>query len=174
MNTMDLLDRFLGHDVDTTREMLRRCRDLSDEHLDRRFAIGHGSLRATFHHTIWNIEAWTDLMIGRARRDEPDPAERLIETMIARLDAIYGDFAAMAKRVQAEGRMDDMFADVIDDPPRMKTFGSAIVHVITHSMHHRAQVLNIMRQLGMTNLIEGDAESWERDRRADGWPVMKR
>ena len=171
---MDLLDRFLGHDIDTTRQMLELCRDLTDEQLDRRFAIGHGSLRATFHHTIWNIEAWTDIMIGRPRRDEPDGSQRSIDAMIARLDAIYAEFAALARRVQAEGKLDAMFADVVDDPPTMKTFGAAIVHMITHSMHHRAQVLNIMRQLGMTNLIEGDAESWERDRRPGGWPVTKR
>ena len=43
----------------------------------------------------------------------------------------------------------------------MKPFGAAIAHVITHSMHHRAQVLNMMRHLGMKDLPEGDVFSWE-------------
>jgi uncharacterized damage-inducible protein DinB len=29
-------------------------------------------------------------------------------------------------------------------------------------MHHRAQVLNMMRQLGMKDLMEGDALRWEK------------
>ena len=170
---MDLLDRFLGHDANTTRELLLRCRELTDEELDRRFDIGHGSLRATFHHIIWNIEAWTDLMLARPRRDEPAAQFHTIPAMITRLDAIAAEFALLARRVQSENRLDELFIDVIDDPPRRKTFGAAIVHTITHSMHHRAQILNIMRHLGMTNLIEGDAESWERDRRPGGWPVAR-
>ena len=49
---MDLLDRLLGHDAWTTRELLLRCRGLGDEQLDRTFPIGHGTLRATFEHTV--------------------------------------------------------------------------------------------------------------------------
>jgi uncharacterized damage-inducible protein DinB len=40
----------------------------------------------------------------------------------------------------------------------------AHAHVLTHSMHHRAQVLYVLRQLGPTGLPEGDGLSWERQR----------
>jgi DNA-binding FadR family transcriptional regulator len=39
--------------------------------------------------------------------------------------------------------------------------GGAIVHIVTHGMHHRAQLLYMLRLLGVQNLIEGDALSWE-------------
>ena len=42
-----------------------------------------------------------------------------------------------------------------------------IAHVITHSMHHRAQALCIIEQLGLTDLPEGDALDWEYQ--AFGW-----
>ncbi len=45
--------------------------------------------------------------------------------------------------------------------------GSVIAHLITHSMHHRAQVMYILEQLGVENVIEGDALGWEGQAR--GW-----
>ena len=51
---MDLLDRLLGHDAWTTRQLLLRCRDLTDEQLDREFDIGHRTVRATLLHVIRN------------------------------------------------------------------------------------------------------------------------
>lgn len=166
---MDLLDRLLGHDAWTTRELLLRCRSLTNEQLDRPFPIGHVTLRATFDHVIWNIEVWTDLMCGRPRRLHPGAEAETVPRFIERLDATYAEFAAVARRVQDERRLDDTFADTVETPPVMKTFGGCIAHVITHSMHHRAQVLNMMRHLGMTDLIEGDVLSWESVHANNGW-----
>ena len=163
-----MLDRLLGHDAWTTRELLVRSRGFGDEELDRRFAIGHGSLRATFVHIIWNMEAWTDLMCGRAVRPKPSGEAASVEGLIGRLDAVAVEFAKLARRVRDEGRWDELFADTEEAVPRMKTLGGGIAHVITHSMHHRAQVLNMMRQLGVGELIEGDVLSWESGVRG-GW-----
>ncbi|HEV8605636.1 MAG TPA: DinB family protein [Tepidisphaeraceae bacterium] len=167
---MDILDRLLGHDAWTTREMLARCEGLSDGELDRKFEIGHGSLRATFVHMIWNIEVWSDLMCERRVRERPGKGEETIARLMARLDAAAEEFGAMSQRTRDEGRLDDLFADTVESPAVMYSFGGGIAHVITHSMHHRAQILNIMRQLGMRDLIEGDALSWEGAHRAGGWP----
>jgi uncharacterized damage-inducible protein DinB len=159
---MDILDRMLGHDAWTSREMLRRCQRLSDEELDRKFEIGHGSLRATFVHIIWNIEVWTDLMCERPVRARPGKEAETIPRLIERLEAAAVEFALTARLARDEGWLDDEFADTVETPPKMHTFGGAIVHLVTHSMHHRAQILNMMRQLGMKDLMEGDALSWEK------------
>ncbi|MCB0143158.1 MAG: hypothetical protein KDE50_24885, partial [Caldilineaceae bacterium] len=58
---MNLLDRLLGHDTWTTRQLLLACQSLSDELLDREFEIDSRSLRNTFVHMIDNMEVWTDL-----------------------------------------------------------------------------------------------------------------
>jgi uncharacterized damage-inducible protein DinB len=158
---MDLLDRLLGHDAWTTRELLVRCRGLSDEALDREFDVGHRSLRRTFEHTIWNMEVWTDLMAGKPVRERAGAEGRSVEGMIARLDRVAGEFAAVAKGVRDAGRWDERWVDYPDDPPNEKTYGGAIAHVITHSMHHRAQILYLMRMVGTQNRIEGDVLSWE-------------
>ena len=36
-----------------------------------------------------------------------------------------------------------------------------MVHVTTHGMHHRAQIFNMLRHLGVKQTFDGDAVEWE-------------
>ena len=160
---MDLLDRLLGHDAWTTRQLLLRCQGLTDEQLDREFDIGHRTVRATLLHIIRNIEVWSDLMTGhgvRANQGEESPGQS-IPGMIARLDRAAADLAAMARAVAQRNGWDERWLDHLDSPPAEKTYGGSITHVITHSMHHRAQLLYMLGRLGVEGLPEGDVLSWE-------------
>ncbi|MCE7989184.1 MAG: DinB family protein [Caldilinea sp. CFX5] len=162
---MDILDRLLGHDVWTTQQLLAQCRTLSPAQWDQPFAIDHGSLRATFVHLIEAMETWTDLLYERPVQTERagDTPEQLQQ----RLTVVAREFAALARTIARERRYDAVFVDVLDQPPVPKTFGGAIAHVITHNMHHRAQLMYIMEQLGLRDHIEGDILSWES--MAFGW-----
>ncbi|MBK8049570.1 MAG: DinB family protein [Anaerolineales bacterium] len=155
---MDLLDRMLAHDTWTTRQLLLACADLPDSALDREFDIDHHTLRHTFVHMIRNMEVWTDLLCERAVRESVGDS---IAELLERLSAISGEFANIARKIAREGRYDDCFLDTLDNPPRLKTFGGAIGHVITHNMHHRAQVMYIMEHVGIHHHIEGDLLTWE-------------
>jgi uncharacterized damage-inducible protein DinB len=155
---MNMLDRFLGHDLAATREMLQLCLSLTDEQMDCVFDAGWGTLRKTFNHMISNIETWTDLMMSRPVRSmSGDSAAQLLQ----RLEQSYADFAAFARKIEDEGRLDELFTDVLDNPPVQKSIGGAIGHLITHNMHHRAEVLHMMHRLGMQNLPEGDLMGWD-------------
>ena len=165
---MDILDRLLGHDAWTTGQLLLRCRELSDEQLDHRFDIGDRSLRETFLHIIRNMEGWTDSMAMRTGRAAADPsAAPSVDRLLDRLFLAAKDLADVSRRIRDEGRLDQMVADAREEPPVARPLGGMIVHVITHSMHHRAQVLYLMEQLGLTDLPEADALDWEH--RAFGW-----
>lgn len=161
--TMDLLDRLLAHDAWTTRQLLLRCRELTDEQLDQPIDIGHRTVRATLLHIIRNVEVWADLMSGRPVRPGPGDAGdgRTVQGMLARSDCAAADLAAVARSVARRGGWDDRWVDHLDQPPREKTYGGGIAHVITHSMHHRAQLLYMLRRLGVVGLPEGDVLSWE-------------
>ena len=155
---MDLLDRLLGHDTWTTRQLLLACQNLPDELLDQEFEIDHRSLRKTFVHMIANLEVWTDLLLERpVGRKSGDSIAALLE----RLDTASREFDRIAHQIAREGRWDDSFVDVLDDPPRLKTFGGTIGHVITHNMHHRAQIMFLMEKVGIKEHIEGDLLGWE-------------
>lgn len=155
---MDLLDRLLGHDSWSTRQLLLACQTLSDELLDREFEIDHRSLRATFEHMIANLETWTDLI---CECPVSERSGRTVTQLLQRHSIISREFAQVARTIARDQRYDDCFIDTLDDPPRRKTFGGAIGHVITHNMHHRAQLMFLMEKMGINEHIEGDLLTWE-------------
>lgn len=166
---MDILDRLLGHDVWTTRQLLLQCRSLTDAELDKPFDIDNRTLRQCFVHIVQNIEGWNDLLYERTPRTSTELhlLPQTIDGLLDRLADAGQEFANLAHKIERENRWDDVFVDVLDNPPRQKTFGGTIAHVITHSMHHRAQAMYIMEQLGLRQHIEGDVLSWEAI--AHGW-----
>jgi uncharacterized damage-inducible protein DinB len=92
------------------------------------------------------------------------PGKPSLSELGIRLDWAAAQLAAVAKEIAARGGWNERWRDVLDDPPAEKTYGGAIAHVITHSMHHRAPLLYMLRQLGLVNLPEGDVLSWEQQR----------
>jgi len=161
---MDILDRLLAHDTWTTRQLLLACNSLPDELLDKEFDIDQQSLRKTFVHIIENMEVWTDLLCERpVQKRTGDSLAELIE----RLSIISRDFANVARRIARDQRYDDCFMDTLDNPPRLKTFGGTIAHLITHSMHHRAQIMFLMEKVALNEHIEGDLLGWES--KSFGW-----
>ncbi|NTX99723.1 DinB family protein [Deinococcus sp. JMULE3] len=158
---MDLLERLLGHDAWTTGRLLDQARVLDEAGLDQPFDLGWRTVRATLAHIVRNMEVWTDLMSGVPPRVGPGDRVSLDE-LAWRLEVVGPQLAALARWVQAEERLDDTWVDVLDDPPRRKSFGGAIAHVITHSMHHRAQLIHMLRTLGVPDVEEGDVLGWER------------
>src|ERR1041385_8706230 len=106
---MNLLDRLLGHDEAATRELLLICQNLTDEQMDREFDAGWVTLRRTFDHMVSNIEIWTALMIERPVRS--GRREVSAHDLLERLQASYAEFAAFARQIEREGRLDDLWTD---------------------------------------------------------------
>jgi uncharacterized damage-inducible protein DinB len=159
---MDLLDRLLGHDAWTTRRLLLRCRELDPGALQRRFDVGHETVYATLVHMIGNVRTWTDLMAGATVVPDRSYWQGLsVDDLIVRHDAASTDFAALARRIRDEDRLDELWVDTLDDPPTSKTYGGAIAHVVTHNMQHRGELLHLLHRLGVPDLPEGDVLSWE-------------
>lgn len=111
---------------------------------------------------IGNVEVWTSLLL-----DEVTPATSgtlgvvLVAMLLERQAASAAEFSNLARQIVAEGRLDELWVDRLDDPPTEKARGGAIGHVITHNMHHRAEVLHILGRLGVAPLPEGDLMGWE-------------
>lgn len=155
---MNILDRLLGHDSWTTLALLELSSSLSDSQLDHEFEIGHRSIRNTFGHMVRNLEVWTELMKGNPGVSTKGDS---IDELTERLNLASAKFASIAKQIEAEGRLDETWIAPDENPPKKRTYGGTITHVITHSMHHRAQLLYLLRLTGVDNLPEGDVLSWE-------------
>lgn len=163
---MTILDRLLGHDAWTTRQLLLRSRELSEEQMARKFDFGQRDLRQTFNHLITVMESHTDFLLGRSApatsRDDTS-----LDGLLSRLTVVAKDFADFAVRVEREGRADELMTNPRNGNRR--TLGGVIAHIITHGMHHRAQILFILHQLGVQDVIEGDVLGWESEARGWGW-----
>ncbi len=157
---MDLIERLVGHDRWTTSEILRRCRELTDAQLDQEVYIDHRTVRETLAHMIWNVETWTDLMLG-VPIDRSAKRSESLDGLAERHQWAGERFNELARRITDEGRLEASWTDVLDNPPTQKTYGGAIAHVITHNMHHRAQLLYMLDQLGVKDWPEGDLLGWE-------------
>ncbi len=157
---MDLIERLMWHDRWTTGEILRRCHDLSDTQLDQEIYIDHRTVRETLAHMIWNVEAWTDLMLG-IPIDRTTERAQTLEALAERHQYAGQRFHDVARRLTDENQLEELWTDVLDNPPTEKTYGGTIAHVITHNMHHRAQLLYMLDRLGLKNLPEGDLLGWE-------------
>lgn len=155
---MDIIDRLAAHDAWTTRQLLLACKALPEAALDEEFDIDHRSLRKTFAHMIGNVEVWTDLMLLRPVQHRQGDS---LDELLARLGTISREFHQLAAKIVREGRSDDGYMDILEQPPKLRTFGGTIGHVITHNMHHRAQVMYLMEKVGLKEHIEGDLLSWE-------------
>lgn len=160
---MDLLDKLLEHDSWTTRQLIEICLTLTDDRLDQEFDLGHRSVRKTLDHIIWNIECWTDLL--REVDVRTHSQERSMQSLSHRFDAAIGEFHTTAHQIANEDRLNEFYLDFLDKPPRKKSFGGTILHVVTHNMHHRAHLLYFLRRLGIENLPEGDVLTWEQSMR---------
>lgn len=157
---MDLIARLAGHDRWTTGEILRRCRELTDAQLDEAAYIDHRTIRETLAHMIWNVETWTDLMLG-VPIDRSVERPETLEGLTERHDRAGERFAALARSLADDNRLEATWMDVLDIPPTEKTYGGTIAHVITHNMHHRARLLYMLDTLGLPDVPEGDLLGWE-------------
>jgi uncharacterized damage-inducible protein DinB len=159
---MDLLERLLGHDQWTTGELLRRCEELTPAQIDQEFDIGWRTVHRTLAHMISNERTWTDLMNGLDAAHSTDGwFEFNVGELSAAHEMAYQDLAELARSIDANSRWNDTFVDTLDSPPQTKSLGGGVLHVITHNMHHRSEVLHILDRLGLTDLPEGDMLGWE-------------
>jgi uncharacterized damage-inducible protein DinB len=168
------LSMLLKHNTWATRVLIERCRDLSLEQFHRQFQIGPGSLHATLLHVIGAMKRWADRVADREVRPsiEADTRPRKPDEMLLLLEEADRELAEAVTHIAHEERRKEIMA-FERDPSIRFTRHAAIVHVLTHGMHHRAQVLNMMRQLGMTGVPDVDVIEWELRNRVQAESSMR-
>jgi len=161
----DILDRMLRHNAWTTQQLIESARKLTPEQYMQRFDIGPGSVHDTLLHIIDVMFGWADRIADRKRRPslESDKAQttRSANELIELLNAAAVALENTAKMIVDDNRMDEIMTVTYEGRMWEFTRGTALAHVLTHGMHHRAQVFNMMRKLGMPIDIDGDVIEWE-------------
>jgi uncharacterized damage-inducible protein DinB len=156
----DLLQLLLAHDRWATEQILHPCEGLPEEAFHRRFDVGPGSLHDTLTHVIGVVRTFADTLAGAAEprpRLETDGRRRTPGELRALLDGSWGEFAAEARRRP----VDEVVERRLRDGRVLRVTRTAVfAHVATHGAHHRAQCLNMLRQLGVKPLPASSVAEW--------------
>jgi uncharacterized damage-inducible protein DinB len=159
MPTSNVLEIMLNHDRWGTRQILDACVALTPDQFGQKFEIGPGSLQATVTHILAAQRTWSDTLAVRAHRPRLDEGERKYTPaeLMALLDEIASEFGAL---VQGHPLEEMVTRTRPDGQTITLTRGAIAAHVTTHAMHHRAQCLNMLRQLGVKPLPRVSVVEW--------------
>lgn len=158
MTTTDPRDILLVHNRWATRHLLEACAALTDEQFHQRFEMGPGSLHDTITHILGAMRGWADLLAGREQRPrlEAEGGPRTVDQLLTLLDELSDELEALAAAHPDDEEVSG------ERGGRTWTFrrGGVLTHVTTHGMHHRAQCLNMLRQLGVEELPRSAVVEW--------------
>jgi len=139
---------------------------LSDEHLDRHFEIGMGSVRKTLVHLDdtdrWWLENWTS---GVTAVFPTADASASIDDLRLR----YQQTTQQRDQFLASLSDQDLNRPIKAQPEegRFLTFplGQTMMEICNHGTHHRSQAINMLRQIGVT-VPPNDYIVWKRQQQA--------
>jgi uncharacterized damage-inducible protein DinB len=152
----DPLDVLFAHDRWATEQLLAACAALDDAQLDRPFPIGRGSLRATLVHLLQVIDAWDATINGRAPDAALEDERASVAALTAAAPRVYDALHATCRAGTAADTL-----HLARGPYRMAApRGAVLTHLLDHGTHHRAQALNILRQLGVQPLPQSSVLQW--------------
>lgn len=158
------LNRLIDHNHWGNAIVLETCREMSQAQFTQVFEIGPGSLHNIMNHTIGAMERWAERISDHLDRVVPDDTHRVFtpDDLLQRNDAATSALRDVGLRVAREDRVDEpmKFESSASDTVYEFTRGTALVHVLTHGAHHRAQACNIFRHLGVDG-PDVDAIEWE-------------
>jgi uncharacterized damage-inducible protein DinB len=146
----------LEHDRWATRNIIQACAALPEDQFHRRFEMGPGSLHDTTTHILGAMRSWGDVIAGREARPRLEGTRRTPSELLSLLDEIAGDFAATAR----SRPHDELVSAERGGKKYTFTRGAILTQIMTHGMHHRAQCLNMLRQLGVSPLPQSSVLEW--------------
>lgn len=157
-------EMLLGHNLWATQTLLDDAAKLTDEEFHRRLPIGPGSVHATLRHIIGAMARWADRIGQRTLRPSIETDRRYsVAELKGLLVAADAELRAVAEAIDARGGWREIFEATFAEHGTYRfSRAAAMTHVLTHGMHHRAQVLNMRRQLGLPPLgLDLDVVEWE-------------
>lgn len=153
---------FLAYNDWADGRILEASAGLADQALDRAFDMGMGTLRRTLIH-IWAGESvWLARWMGKTETRWPDETERLA---VAEIRKKFGSVWVERARFLASLQDGDLMREQVYRDSKgslfRATLGNMLIQGVTHSLHHRAQAVNMLRHVG-AGTVELDYMVWTR------------
>ncbi len=146
----------LAHDHWANCKLYDACRPLTEDQFHHPFEMGTGSIHNNLVHNLGAMRGWTDVL------NETEFRERLEGNTfpISKIEQLHETVSAEF----TQAALTHPFEKVLTPNRAGKTYtftaGGILTHVTTHSMHHRAQCLNMLRQLGIEKLPMSSVMEW--------------
>jgi uncharacterized damage-inducible protein DinB len=146
----------LAHDRWANTHLFDACETLSNDQLHQPFEMGTGSIANNLIHNLSAMRGWTDVL------DEAESRPRLEEKQytLAEIRALQDPIADDFERAALRRPFDTIITRERNDKSYTFTVGGILTHVTTHSVHHRAQCLNMLRRLGGQQLPQSSVMEW--------------
>jgi uncharacterized damage-inducible protein DinB len=166
MNAINLIQRLHQHRAWVNENLLAAATALSDDQLRQEFQIGQGSIWKSLLHLYAAEFVWLETMLGNDNAVVPGdlagkiPGNQLGDGKIASIDELREKWAGLQKRW--DSYLTELSPESLDEPvfrivaslgKRIATRRSdVLLHVCTHAQYTTAQVVNMLRQVGVETL----------------------
>jgi len=163
--TSDPLEILVRHYQWANGVLLDRCDALTQAQFHQKFEIGLESLHDTLCHIIGCVDSWTARVGGSLASKHPTP-----QTVVQLRERNESSTQATRKLIQdtvakneLNRRFTTRFTGSTGEPVDVTlTVGATIMHMLTHGQYHRAQAVNMLRQLNLGIAIpELDVSDWQ-------------
>lgn len=147
--TRSLLLRLFGFTDWSFAHLCSLAAPLSPEQLDTPVPMGLGSLRATINHLVFAEHVWQQRYLSTP------PPPRPVYVQPPNPMTLAAEYCGLAtpRTIWLEQADDATLAGTIvyhrGDTRLESRLIDILLHVNTHAMHHRAQAINMLRQLGV-------------------------
>lgn len=168
MNAVDLIQRLHQHRAWVNENLLAAALALSEDQLPREFQIGQGSIWKSLLHLYAAEFVWLEALLGNddplVQGDLPGriPGNQMGEGGITSLDDLREKWATLQHRW--DSYLAELPPESLDEPVYKFAFSTGkriatrrsdvLLHVCTHAQYTTAQVVNMLRQVGVEKLPE--------------------
>lgn len=149
MSPSEALRPMLAYNDWADEQILAAAESLDDARLDQSIDVGRGTPRRVLIHTWAGEHVWVQRWQGKIETKWPDESERVaVATLRERFRSAWRERDAFLTTLSGA----DLDREVSYRDSRGGLFRASlhdmIRQMVVHSIHHRAQMVNILRRLG--------------------------
>ena len=126
--------------------LLEAAGELSEEELTRDLNGSFSSIKGTLRHLLWGELGWLHYWQEREFPDQLSPSDFAdLTSIVAGWKSLEEEKDSFLSELTEEKLLDSC---PVDDDPYVLT--ELIQNILVHSIHHRGQVVHMLRELGRT------------------------